>query len=74
MKWFSWGVMVQNVDVCHGQGEDEESQDLEAGLGPDLEAGWAALPSLNGVCTVHADGQLIPLSRQGLCSQGCHYH
>ena len=48
--------MVQNVDVGHGQGEDEESQDLEAGLGPDLEAGWAALPSLFVVCIVHADG------------------
>ena len=56
LKWFSWGVMVQNVDVGHGQGEDEESQDLEAGLGPDLEAGWAALPSLFVVCIVHADG------------------
>ena len=56
MKWLSWGVMVQNVDVGHGQGEDEEAEDLEAGLGPDLKTGWATLPSLHCVCTVHADG------------------
>ena len=56
LKWLSWGVMVKNVDVGHGQGEDEEAKDLEAGLGPDLETGWAALTSLHGVCTVHADG------------------
>ena len=56
LKWLSWGVMVQNINVGHGQGEDEEAEYLEAGLGPDLETGWATLPSLHGVCTVHVDG------------------
>ena len=48
--------MVQNVDGSHGQGEHEKAEDLEAGLGPDLETGGTALPGLQGVCTVHADG------------------
>ena len=56
LKRLGWRVMVENVDVSHGQGEHEKAEDLEAGLGPDLETGGSALPGLQGVCTVHADG------------------
>ena len=56
LKRLGWRVMVENVDISHWQGEDEETEDLEAGLGPDLETGRTALPGLHGVCTVHADG------------------
>ena len=56
LKRLGWSVMVENVDVGHGEGEDEEAEDLKAGLSADLETGWPALPGLHGVCTVHGDG------------------
>ena len=48
--------MVENVDVGHGEGEDEEAEDLKAGLSADLETGWPALSGFHVVCTVHGDG------------------
>ena len=52
---FEWFVVFrEDIDVGHREDEDEEAEDLEAGLGHDLDTGGPGLRLL-GVGDVHDD-------------------
>ena len=52
VEWFK--VAGEDVDVGHGQDEDQQTEDLEAGLGADLPAGGGGLLHVGAAVSGHS--------------------